>query len=415
MSPSPPSFDQLGIHPHLLKSLHKLGFKEPTPIQYKAIPKALKGHDLRASADTGTGKTAAFLLPMIQRMMLNKGNRQSARGLILLPTRELAQQVLRACQSYLPRSSKIGTVLLCGGMPYPPQLRQLKAPHDILIATPGRIVDLINKKKISLKSIEMVVLDEADRMLDMGFIEPVEFLLSKTPASRQTLLFSATFNPEVCAFSERLLSKPLEIIIPPAHKESGKISHSLHYVDHRSHKEEILDHLLKQPTTDRSIVFTATKRQADELTQSLRAGEHRATALHGDMNQRQRTSAIGKLHKGSVSVLVATDVAARGIDIPALTHVINFDIPQQGDDYIHRTGRVGRAGATGNAHTFATYREEHIVRNIEKALDQPLTASAFPGLEPSPRKASPKKGGKKRSSFPLAIKKKSRVWKRKRT
>lgn len=368
------------FHEKIQKALADLGHSTPTEIQNQAIPKVLEGRDIQASAQTGTGKTGAFMLPALNRIAFSP--KKGPRVLVLVPTRELAMQVATEAAKYSKYLPQIKTVCIYGGMPYPVQNRQLSKPYDILVATPGRLIDHIERGRIRLSSIEMLILDEADRMLDMGFLEPVEYVASLTPQTRQTLMFSATLKGTVLSLSRRLLNDPLEIRIEPAELEQKNIEQQLHTVDNIDHKYRLLDHLLEDKAMTQAIVFTSTKRQADVLADKLCVGGHRAQALHGDMNQRQRTRTIADLRKGAIRILVATDVAARGIDIPAITHVINFDLPMSAEDYIHRIGRTGRAGATGTALTFAAHREIRDVQQIEKFTGKRITPTVIPGMEP---------------------------------
>ena len=319
------TFDTLNLHPDILKAVAKTGYSKPTPIQLKAIPKIVNGFDIRASSRTGSGKTAAFLLPALNRLVnpSPKGGK-GPRILILVPTRELAMQISVQAEKYSKYIHRAKTVCIVGGVPYPPQLRNLSHPYDVLIATPGRLIDFINRGKIDFSRVEMVVLDEADRMLDMGFVEPVEQIIAATPPERQTLLFSATLQGNVLKLSDRLLNKPMEIVVHASQESQDHIKQRLHYTDDLSHKNRLLDHILNQDDLHYAIVFTSTKRQAAHLSADLCDKGHLAAPLHGDMNQRQRTRTIAQLRKGTIKILVATDVAARGIDVKTITHVINF-------------------------------------------------------------------------------------------
>lgn len=380
------NFKDLNLHPSLLKALEELGYEVATQIQEIAIPQILKKSDICASAQTGTGKTAAFLLPALQQMLNNPNTKgPGPRLLILVPTRELAMQVAQEASKlsqYIPR---LKTVCLYGGAPYPAQIRDLSRPYEILVATPGRLIDHLERGRIQFNRLEMLVLDEADRMLDMGFIHPVEKIAAMTPKNRQTLLFSATLRGSVLKLSKKLLNNPFEIKIAPDHAKHDNITQHLLYVDNYHHKQQALDVVLKDTLLNQAIVFTATKRQAKELLENLLDQGHKAAALHGDMNQSQRTRTIGRMRKGDVRILVATDVAARGIDITTITHVINFDMPGSGEDYVHRIGRTGRAGATGTAHSFAGPRDRYLIRQIEQFTGQKLVPHILPGLECAPR------------------------------
>lgn len=400
------NFKELNLDSRIQKALSENGYEKPTEIQQKAIPIVERGCDVRASAQTGTGKTAAFLLPALSRIATQKP--KSGRGprvLILAPTRELAVQIQAQAIKYSKYLQKLNTVCVSGGMPFPPQLRQLAKPYEILVATPGRLIDLMQKKKIEFSRLELLVLDEADRMLDMGFFEPVKRIVSKTPKERQTLLFSATLEGSVSKLSEYLLDSPVDIVIHSAKQKHENIEQKLHYTDDVHHKNRLLDHLLNEEISDSSIVFTSTKRHADKLSGELYEKGFNVGRLHGDMNQRQRTKTIAKFKSGKIKTLVATDVAARGIDVQSISHVINFDLPRNIEDYVHRIGRTGRAGAKGVAFSFAAGNEKGLVRQIEKFTGQPINTIEIPGFEhtkkdfssPSNKKRSPRKnrGGRK--------------------
>ncbi len=369
------------LHEKIQKAIADLGHTTPTPIQEKAIPKVLEGCDLQASASTGTGKTGAFLLPALHQLTMGVPGK-GPRILVLVPTRELAMQVANEAAKYAKHLPNIKTVCVYGGMPYPLQNKQLSKPYDILVATPGRLIDHIERGRIQLGRIQMLILDEADRMLDMGFVEPVEHIASLTPKTRQTLMFSATLKGNVLKLSKRLLNNPLEISIEPTEMSQKNIEQQLHTVDNIDHKYRLLDHLLGDETLTQVIVFTATKHQADELADKLCAEGHSAGALHGDMNQRQRTRTVAALRNGSLRIVVATDVAARGIDIPDISHVINFDLPMSAEDYVHRIGRTGRAGATGVALSFAAPRDLRLVQQIERFTGNKMVPTVIPGMEP---------------------------------
>lgn len=389
------SFKNLIPSPQILKAIEELGYDTPTPIQEFAIPKILEGCDLRASAQTGTGKTGAFLLPAIMRMetpSTSKG--RGPRILILVPTRELAMQVASEAVKYSKYLTRVKTICIYGGAPYPPQHRDLSRPHEILVATPGRLIDHLESGRIDFSRLEMLILDEADRMLDMGFIDPVEQIAAATPKSRQTLMFSATLKGTVLKLSERLLKDPEEISVTPERTRHENIEQRLHNVDGLAHKYKLLDHLLNDASMNQAIVFTATKYQADQLVEKLCEDGHQAAALHGDMNQRQRTRTIAQLHKGGFRILVATDVAARGIDILTITHVINFDLPRSVEDYVHRIGRTGRAGATGVALSFASSKDGQLVKRIEQFTGHKIALHTIPGMEPQSR--APSRPSKKR-------------------
>ena len=389
------SFDNLNLDPNILKAISMAGYTEPTTIQLEAIPEILKGSDLRASAHTGTGKTAAFLLPALNRLVtpaVESG--KGPRILILVPTRELAQQIAEQSQKYSKFLPRVKTVCVVGGVPYHKQRQKMSRPYDVLIATPGRLIDYIDQGKMDFSRLEVLILDEADRMLDMGFVEPVERIASETPKNKQTLMFSATLEGSVIKLSKRLLKDPKEIIIHAKSKTQDNIEQRLHYADDLHHKNRLLDHILGEDEVKNTIVFTATKRHADQLVGELQDKGHLAEALHGDMRQRQRTRTIALLKNGKINILVATDVAARGIDVQSITHVINFDLPQVIEDYVHRIGRTGRAGAKGTALSFVIGRDAHLVKRIEKFTGQQIAVVEIPGLEPRPKKRPAKAKGR---------------------
>jgi len=384
------TFATLGLDPAILKAVQDAGYTVPSPIQAQAIPEALAGHDLMASAQTGTGKTAAFILPALQKLSVEAAVRgKGPRILVLTPTRELAQQVSDAANKY-GKNMRVKVVSILGGMPYPLQNKLLSGFVDILVATPGRLIDHIERGRIDFSRLEMLVLDEADRMLDMGFIDDVERIAAATPATRQTLLFSATLEGAIGNLAMRLLKSPKRISVASSQARHENIEQRLMYVDDMAHKNRLLDHLLRDVDLNQALVFTATKRDADMLADELSAAGHAAAALHGDMNQRERNRTLLNLRKGNVRVLVATDVAARGIDVAGITHVINFDLPKFAEDYVHRIGRTGRAGATGIAVSFASNRDAMNLKKIERFTGQPIKAHTVEGMEPKfkPRPAS---------------------------
>ena len=388
-------FNRLNLDDKILNALEKAGLTMPTAIQEKAIPLILEGKDLRASAQTGTGKTAAFVLPALQKLSKPARPGRGPRVLILTPTRELAMQVAKETSKFSIGCPHIKTVCVFGGVPYPMQNRQLKQPFDILVATPGRLIDHLERNRIDLSRIELLILDEADRMLDMGFIEPVEHIVQQSPSSRQTLLFSATLSKEVYKLSEKLLRNPQEIAIAPEQTKHDQITQHFEAVDNIEHKHRRLNEILKDPDLNQVIVFTATQRAADELADKLSVEGHDASALHGGMNQRQRTRTINSFRQNRIQILVATDVAARGIDVSTITHVVNFDLPMSGEDYVHRIGRTGRAGATGIAFSFAARRDRSKLFQIEK-----ITGQSIPLFKSDSKGAFPKKPGfKKRGGF----------------
>ena len=403
------SFENLNLHPLILKAIIDSGYTAPTPIQEQAIPELLAGHDIMASAQTGTGKTAAFMLPALHRLATpSKVHSRGPRVLVLTPTRELALQVSEAAAKYGKHLPRVKVVSILGGMPYPLQNKLLSQPVDILVATPGRLIDHIQRGRIDFSRLEMLVLDEADRMLDMGFIDDVERIASATPATRQTLLFSATLDSAIDKVAARLLKLPKRIQIATQQARLDNIEQRLHYVDDISHKNRLLDHLLRDMALKQAIVFTATKRDADMLADNLSAQGHEAAALHGDMNQRERTRTLTKLRHGGLRVLVATDVAARGIDVVGITHVINFDLPKFAEDYVHRIGRTGRAGAAGIAVSFASGKDGVNLKKIERFTGHQIVSHVVPGLEPR-FKQRPATGGMSRGA-PSVAHKRNRTW-----
>ncbi|MBI5658853.1 MAG: DEAD/DEAH box helicase [Nitrosomonadales bacterium] len=396
----------MGLNPAILKAVEESGYTTPTPVQAQAIPEVMAGQDIMASAQTGTGKTAAFILPALHRIAQPSAVRSKGpRVLVLTPTRELAQQVSDAAAKY-GKNMRLKVVSILGGMPYPLQNKLLSSPVDILVATPGRLIDHIERGRIDFSRLEMLVLDEADRMLDMGFIDDVERIAAATPATRQTLLFSATLDGVIGNLAKRLLKSPRRITVAAAQARHENIEQRLMYVDDMAHKNRLLDHLLRDTELNQALIFTATKRDADALADGLLAQGHSAAALHGDMNQRERNRTLLNLRRGMVRVLVATDVAARGIDVAGISHVINFDLPKFAEDYVHRIGRTGRAGASGIAVSFASNRDALHLKKIERYTGQSIVAHTIAGLEPRfkprPQPASPrgKPGGFSRHTAP---------------
>ncbi len=393
----------------IIQAIEDLGFTDPTPIQEKAIPEIQKGHDLRAAAQTGTGKTAAFILPALTRLVESPSKGTGPRILILLPTRELAMQVEAETAKLCRHLPHIVTACVYGGVPYYVQNKKLSKKYDILIATPGRLIDFLKQKKIQLSRVEMMVLDEADRMLDMGFIEPVEYIASLTPQSRQTVMFSATYGRKVIMLAEKLLRDPVAIKIAPEVREQSQIEQHLHHTDNLDHKYRLLEHLLADTMINQAIIFSSTKAQTEQISNKLRQSGLDAAALHGDMNQRQRTRTMQLMRDKKVRFLVATDVAARGIDVQTISHVINFDLPHSLDDYIHRIGRTGRAGSKGIAISFTSYKDHQLRKQIERFAGLQTTPAAVAGqpADRENRKFRPRsgprtgfqRGPRKRTSF----------------
>ena len=380
------SFESLGLHPALLSALDRAGFTQPTPVQESAIPRALSGEDLMVSSQTGSGKTAAFMLPVLNRiadMPSNKGS--GVQVLVLTPTRELALQVAEATRVYGAGIAGLRIATVVGGMPYGAQIKALSRRVDVLVATPGRLIDHLQARRVNLSTVRTLVLDEADRMLDMGFIDEIEAIIARTPAERQTLLFSATLDGTVAQLASRMMRNPARLELAGQKQRHENIEQTLLYADDGAHKLRLLDHLLRDADLDQAIVFTSTKRGADDLAGYLTEQGYAAAALHGDMNQRQRTSTLGKLQGGKLRILVATDVAARGIDVRGISHAFNYDLPMHAEDYVHRIGRTGRAGRNGQAYTLAVHAERHKIRRIEHFIGRSIPLTEIPGLEPQRR------------------------------
>ena len=377
------SFDSLNLAAPIKKAVQSCGYTAPTPIQEQAIPQAMAGKDLIASAQTGTGKTAAFVIPALERLQKPSAMRgKGPRILVLTPTRELANQVTDAVRTY-GKFMRLRHGSIVGGMPYFEQQRLLSQPVDIIIATPGRLIDHLESRRIDLSRVEMLVLDEADRMLDMGFSEAVETITKATPEGRQTLLFTATWDNTMARLAQRLMRDPFRVAVAGKKATLETIEQRLHTADDMQHKSRMLNHLIADSGMTRAIIFSATKRNADQLARELSAQGHAAEALHGDMTQGARNRTILNMRRGRVRLLVATDVAARGLDVPGITHVINYDLPKNAEDYVHRIGRTGRAGATGIAISFASAREFDELARIERYIGQPIAQQIIPGLEPT--------------------------------
>jgi len=376
------SFENLNLNAAILKAIADTGYTEPTPIQAQAIPEIMAGNDLMASSQTGSGKTAAFILPALNRLatpstMPGKG----PRVLVLTPTRELAQQVCDAATKY-GKNMRFKIISILGGMPYPVQNRLLSGYVDILVATPGRLIDHLERGRIDFSRLEMLVLDEADRLLDMGFVDDVERIASATPKTRQTLLFSATLEGVVGNLASRLLKTPKKISVSAAKDKHENIEQRMMFADDVAHKNKLLSHLLTDVEMNQALVFTATKRDADGLADQLSAQGHSVAALHGDMSQRERNRTLLNMRNGNVRVLVATDVAARGLDVRGISHVINFDLPKFAEDYVHRIGRTGRGGSSGIAISFASNRDAQLLKRIERYTEQSIKMHTIAGLEP---------------------------------
>jgi len=391
-------FSDFALHPAILKAVAACGLETPTPVQEQAIPFAIEGRDVLATAATGTGKTAAFLLPTMSRLIAEPVRRVPGAPAILViaPTRELAAQVTRAVRDF-GKFIRMNSVEIVGGMPYREQLRRLSRPLEIAVATPGRLLDHVRSGRLDLSQVEALILDEADRMLDMGFSEDVTAIAEACPADRQTLLFTATLDRRMEGLARALLRDPVRVAIE-TRVSAPDITQSLYYTDDMAHKRALLLHFAGQPEVGKAIVFAATRRDADDLARELAEAGHAAAALHGDMSQGQRNYTLRRLHDGRVRILVATDVAARGIDVRDISHVINFDLPRAVEDYVHRIGRTGRAGATGAAISFAARDESGLVARIERFTHASLPVAMVPGLEPKlPLKRPQRRNGPKRA------------------
>jgi len=398
------SFSTLGLDSSLLDNLTRLGYTTPTPVQREAIPAVLAGGDLLVSSQTGSGKTAAFVLPGLQR--LRTGSSLPGKGprmLVLTPTRELAMQVQKATHGYCS-GQKLYTTCLVGGVPFGKQLEQVRKYVDIAIATPGRLKDHLDRGSMDLERVELLVLDEADRMLDMGFQEEIDAILARAPKNRQTLLFSATLGGVVGRLAARVTQNPKRVEIKRGEEIKPDITQHALIADNHEHKGLMLDALLREVEVEQAPVFTATKRSAAQLTTSLVMKGFTAGALHGDMHQNERTRTLNQLRDGRMRVLVATDVAARGIDVPGINLVVNYDAPRMAEDYLHRIGRTGRAGRAGVAVTFLGHEDRNLVKNIERFTGNKVTLMEIEGLEPRTRSGnrgqSPKQDRKFRVRAP---------------
>jgi ATP-dependent RNA helicase RhlE len=379
------SFDTLGLSPELVRVVAQQGYTEPTPVQTKAIPLVLEGRDVLAGAQTGTGKTAAFVLPMLQRLHASRptSGPRVIRALILTPTRELALQVEESVRTY-GAQNPIKSTTIYGGVGFDPQVRALRAGPEIVVATPGRLLDHLGQRTIDLSRVEILVLDEADRMLDMGFIRDIRKVLAVLPPRRQNLLFSATFSDEIRRLADGLLDNPASVQVTPRNTPTELVTQVVHMVD-RERKRELLSHLIKTGRIDQALVFTRTKHGANRLAQQLERDGILATAIHGNKSQPQRVRALADFKSGRFAVLVATEVAARGLDIEALPHVVNFELPMVPEDYVHRIGRTGRAGVDGDAVSLVCVDELKLLNDIERVLGRGIPRETIPGFEPDPR------------------------------
>jgi len=399
------TFTSLGLSNTITKALREKNYTSPTAIQQKAIPAIFLNRDIIATAQTGTGKTASFVLPLIDRLSKEEpGKDKHIKALILTPTRELANQIIENTKLY-GKYSKITSTAIVGGVKTGPQIRQLQQGVDILVATPGRLLDLFFQKAINFDKLKTLVLDEADRMLDMGFIHDIKKIMNVLPKKRQTLLFSATFSDEIRKLSEKYINNPIEINTAPRNTSAEGISQAVYPVDKKC-KPALLKSLIQENDIKQLLVFTKTKRAANKLTEYLLMNEIDALAIHGNKSQTARNKALDGFKKGSISVLVATDIAARGIDISDLANVVNFELPNNPEDYIHRIGRTGRAGKSGQASSFVSYEEFSLLQAIESLTKKIIRRTIKAGFEPSielPHSQLNRKkvnsGHKKRESF----------------
>ncbi|HID9527172.1 TPA: ATP-dependent RNA helicase RhlE [Proteus mirabilis] len=384
-------FTSLGLSEALLRAIDEQGYKTPTPIQQQAIEPILAGKDVLASAQTGTGKTAAFTLPILEKLATSaektKG-RKPVKALILTPTRELAAQIadnVKAYSRYLP----IRSLVVFGGVSINPQMMKLRGGVDVLIATPGRLLDLEHQNAVDLSRVEVLVLDEADRMLDMGFIHDIRRVINKLPKKRQNLLFSATFSKEITGLANSLLNNPISIAVAPKNSAAESVDQYVHLVD-KKRKTELLSHLIGLENWPQFLIFTRTKHGANKLAEHLNLDGIKSAAIHGNKSQGARTRALADFKDGKLKALVATDIAARGLDIDQLPYVVNFELPQVAEDYVHRIGRTGRAAATGKAISLVCVDEHGLLADIERLLKREIPRLALEGYDPDPSiKAAP--------------------------
>jgi ATP-dependent RNA helicase RhlE len=378
------SFNDLGLAPELVRAVAEKGYSTPTPIQRAAIPGVLAGRDLLAGAQTGTGKTAAFVLPILQKLATQSG--RLPRALVLTPTRELAAQVAESARAY-GRHVNLRTLVIFGGVSEKPQIEALRNGCDLLVATPGRLLDLAERRLLDLGQVRCCVLDEADRMLDMGFIHAIRQILKLLPRERQMLMFSATYSADIRALAARSLRAPLAVDVAPRNATAERIEQHVYRVP-PEHKRDLLVHLIESGNWHQVLVFTRTKHGANRLAQALVAGGVRATAIHGNKSQAARMRALSDFKENRITALVATEVAARGLDIRELPHVVNFELPNVPEDYVHRIGRTARAGGSGAAISLVAPQEAPLLKDIEKLLGHPLPLAALPPYAVSPPRRS---------------------------
>jgi len=377
------NFADLGLSKPLLDAIELQGYDTPSPIQQKAIPEVIRGKDVMAAAQTGTGKTAGFTLPILHRLSNTpkpQGNGNQARALVLTPTRELAAQVAASVETY-GQNLKIKSTVVFGGVKINPQMQRLRGGVDILIATPGRLLDLHSQNAIQFDKLEVLILDEADRMLDMGFIHDIRRIIKLLPKKRQTLLFSATFSDEIRQLAKTIVYKPVEVSVSPPNSTVDAVKQKLIAVE-KTDKSQVLTRLIKDNDWFQVLVFSRTKHGANRLAKQLNARGIEAAAIHGNKSQGARTRALAEFKASKVRVLVATDIAARGIDIDQLPHVVNFDLPQVAEDYVHRIGRTGRAGATGEAVSLVSHDEYKQLNDIERLIKKVIPRKILDGYEP---------------------------------
>nr|MDQ3034215.1 DEAD/DEAH box helicase [Myxococcota bacterium] len=380
------NFSDLGLSADLLSAVRDAGYETPTPIQIAAIPPALAGRDILGCAQTGTGKTAAFALPMIQRLDATAGDDPKLRALILTPTRELAIQIGESFKTY-GKGMDLWHTVIFGGVSERPQIAELREGVDLMIATPGRLLDLMNQGYIKLGDVEIFVLDEADRMLDMGFLPDVKRVIAKLPKKRQTLFFSATMPPDIRALSDSLLVDPVSVAVTPVSSTAERIDQLLYFVDKKDKPRLLVELLKNDPAIQHTLVFTRTKHGANKVVQQLEKSGLKAAAIHGNKSQGARERAMNGFRSGELRLLVATDIAARGIDVEGITHVINYDLPNIPETYVHRIGRTGRAGAAGIALSFCEAEERPYLVEIERLIGQHVPRvekHPFPASEPLP-------------------------------
>jgi ATP-dependent RNA helicase RhlE len=383
------SFSDLGLMPELLRAVADKGYDSPSPIQREAIPAVLQGRDILAGAQTGTGKTAGFVLPILQRLSAEPAASRAPRALVLTPTRELAAQVAQSARDY-GKHLRLKTYQVFGGVSINPQISALRAGCDILVATPGRLLDLVSQRELDLSKIQVLVLDEADRMLDMGFINDIRKVIKMLPQARQNLLFSATYSDDIRGLAERLLRNPLSIQVAPRNAPIELVEQRAYRVQ-KEHKRHLLVHLIQEGQWRQVLIFTRTKHGANRLTQQLESAGIEAAAIHGNKSQAARVKALDMFKRGQITALVATEVAARGLDIKELPQVVNYELPNVPEDYVHRIGRTGRAGAAGEAISLVSSDESSFLRDIERVLRRSIPVVQTPQFKivetPAPQNA----------------------------